>query len=124
MQYMSDLARWAEEHKDIIRPFMPVEEPGYMDKCKYYRCRVGNRSGQDRNNIKPVGGNMRVSEVRKKYPEFFAAIEAEVFFDVKDALKGTAIVPKIFRRIAYNAAAVATLELHKVLVACRKKPGR
>ena len=28
VQYMSDLARWAEEHKDEIPPFLPVNEPG------------------------------------------------------------------------------------------------
>jgi len=63
---------------------------------------------------------VRVLDVRKKYPEFFATVEASVWDDTRDALKGTMVVDKIRRRIAYNAAAVATLELHKVLVAGRK----
>ncbi len=34
-QYLSDLARWAEEHKSKISPFLPVEEPRWIDQCKY-----------------------------------------------------------------------------------------
>ena len=33
---MSDLAKWVEEHKDEISSFLPVEEPGWTDQCKYY----------------------------------------------------------------------------------------
>ena len=65
---------------------------------------------------------MRVADVRKKYPEFFAMVEAAVWDDVGEAFSGRDMwsdYPKIRRRIAYNASAVATLELHKI--ASRKK---
>jgi hypothetical protein len=65
---------------------------------------------------------MRVSDVRKKYPEFFATVEAAVWDDCQTvSYKGHPglVRPMIARRIAYNAAAVATLELHKI--ASRKK---
>jgi hypothetical protein len=63
---------------------------------------------------------MRVSDVRKKYPEFFATVEAAVYDDINEACKKTCLPPtKTVNSIAYNAAAVATLELHKI--ASRKK---
>ena len=34
--YHSDLAKWAKDHKEKIQPFLPVEMPGWIDKCKYY----------------------------------------------------------------------------------------
>ena len=37
---MSDLARWAEEHKDEMTPFQPVNELGWTDQCKYYSSSV------------------------------------------------------------------------------------
>lgn len=66
---------------------------------------------------------MCISEVRKKYPEFFVTIEAAVWDDTALDAKGAKcfIQPKARRRIAYNAAAIATLELHKIMVASRKK---
>ena len=59
---------------------------------------------------------MRVSEVRKKYPEFFVTIEAAVWDDAKEVG-----ISQARKRISYNAAAIATLELHKTVVASRKK---
>lgn len=64
---------------------------------------------------------MRVSDVRKKYPEFFVTVEAAVWDDIHEAFKPCLQGLKIYRRIAYNAAAVATLELHKIMSASRKK---
>ncbi|MBE3141239.1 MAG: hypothetical protein IMZ61_00235 [Planctomycetes bacterium] len=69
---------------------------------------------------------MRVSDVRKKYPEFFATVEAAVWYDIREInlKKGSDkkynplhIHDKDARRIAYNASAVATLELHKAIKA-------
>jgi hypothetical protein len=58
---------------------------------------------------------MRVSDVRKKYPEFFATVEAAVWDDMKDAFRKTCRPDeKVLRRVCYNAAAIATLELHKI----------
>jgi hypothetical protein len=62
---------------------------------------------------------MRVADVRKRYPEFFVTVEAAVWDDTGCIEKGHYIATKVRRRIAYNAAAVATLELHKI--ASRKK---
>ena len=62
---------------------------------------------------------MRVSVVRKKYPEFFATVEAAVWDDTHMLGRGPISNVKILRRIAYNVAAIATLELHKI--ASRKK---
>lgn len=56
---------------------------------------------------------MRVSDVRKKYPEFFNTVEAAVWDDLHIDVKNIKSMAKDFRRIAYNAAAVATLEHHK-----------
>lgn len=56
---------------------------------------------------------MTVSDVRKKYPEFFVEIEAAVWDDTGNVEKNHFITTKARRRIAYNAAAVAVLELHK-----------
>ena len=60
---------------------------------------------------------MRVADVRKKYPEFFVTVEAAVWDDLRNSCHDK--MCKDCRRIAYNAAAVATLELHKI--ASRKK---
>ena len=60
---------------------------------------------------------MRVADVRKKYPEFFATVEAAVWDDSRKSCHDKTC--KDCKRIAYNAAAVATLELHKI--ASRKK---
>lgn len=65
---------------------------------------------------------MRVSDVRKKYPEFFVTVEAAVWDDCNEgSYKGhpNMIRPMVAKRIAYNAATIATLELHKI--ASRKK---
>jgi hypothetical protein len=62
---------------------------------------------------------MRVSDVRKRYPDFFVTVEAAVWDDLRIDLKSLRSMEKSFKRIAYNAAAVATLELHKI--ASRKK---
>ena len=62
---------------------------------------------------------MRVADVRKKYPEFFATVEAAVWDDCVQAVKPSKWDGNKLKRIAYNAAAVATLELHKI--ASRKK---
>jgi len=71
---------------------------------------------------------MRVADVRKKYPEFFATVEAAVWDDSGTGkVKGHPfyIRDEVRRRLAYNAAAVATLELHKIAefhkIASRKK---
>jgi hypothetical protein len=55
------------------------------------------------------GGKMRVADVRKRYPEFFATVQDAVLTDSI----GIIFDKPAIRRIAYNAAAVATLELHK-----------
>lgn len=57
---------------------------------------------------------MRVSDVRKRYPEFFVTIEAAVWDDMHIDNHGISDI-KTMRRIAYNAAAIATLELHKMI---------
>jgi len=62
---------------------------------------------------------MRVADVRKKYPEFFVTVEAAVWDDCIQAVKPSKWDGAKLKRIAYNAAAVATLELHKI--ASRKK---
>jgi len=63
---------------------------------------------------------MRVADVRKRYPEFFVTVEAAAWDDMQmDFKRGIISDTKVMRRIAYNAAAVATLELHKI--ASRKK---
>jgi hypothetical protein len=66
---------------------------------------------------------MRVADVRKKYPEFFATVEAAVWDDSLGSIDNLpyAVCNKVRRRLAYNAAAVATLELHKIIIASRKK---
>jgi hypothetical protein len=58
---------------------------------------------------------MRVSDVRKKYPEFFVMVESAVWENIKDAGLNN-FRPVAAKRIAYNVAAVATLELHKIMV--------
>jgi hypothetical protein len=63
---------------------------------------------------------MKVSVVRKKYPEFFATVEASVWDETGDIEKNHFITTKARRRIAYNAAAVATLEIHKIMAAAKK----
>ena len=62
---------------------------------------------------------MRVADVRKKYPEFFVTVEAAVWDNCIQAVKPSKWDGAKLKRIAYNAAAVATLELHKI--ASRKK---
>lgn len=57
---------------------------------------------------------MRVADVRKRYPEFFVTVEAAVWDDCVQAIKPAKWDGTVLRRIAYNAAAVATLELHKI----------
>jgi hypothetical protein len=57
---------------------------------------------------------MRVADVRKKYPEFFVTVEAAVWDDCIQAVKPSKWDGAKLKRIAYNAAAVATLELHKI----------
>jgi hypothetical protein len=59
---------------------------------------------------------MKTSELRKKYPEFFAEIEAAVWDDCKI----NKLDFKIVNRISYNAAAVASFELHKILMQNKK----
>ena len=65
---------------------------------------------------------MRVSDVRKKYPEFFVEVEASVWDDTdcRDTKPRQYITDQARRRIAYNAAAVATLELHKIMMKIKK----
>ena len=66
---------------------------------------------------------MRVSDVRKKYPEFFVTVEAFVWDDTAPwgKPKSRCMIPdNARRRIAYNAAAVATLELHKIMMKIKK----
>jgi hypothetical protein len=63
---------------------------------------------------------MRVSDVRKRYPEFFVTVEEAVWDDMGDAFRKTCRPDdKVLQRVCYKAAAVATLELHKI--ASRKK---
>jgi hypothetical protein len=63
---------------------------------------------------------MRVADVRKRYPKFFVTVEAAAWDDMQmDFKRGIISDTKVMRRIAYNAAAIATLELHKI--ASRKK---
>jgi hypothetical protein len=58
---------------------------------------------------------MRVSDIRKRYPDFFATVEAAVWDDMNDAFRKTCRPDeKVLRRVCYNAAAIATLELHKI----------
>jgi hypothetical protein len=58
---------------------------------------------------------MRVADVRKRYPEFFVTVEAAVWYDMGEAFRKTCRPDdKVLRRVCYNAAAVATLELHKI----------
>jgi hypothetical protein len=61
---------------------------------------------------------MKVSVVRKLYPEFFATVESAVWDDLHSAIEKKKLPDaKVLRRIAYNAAAVATMEHHKSLTA-------
>ncbi len=63
---------------------------------------------------------MKVSDARKRYPGFFETVEAAVWDDMIDAFcdKGRPS-DKTLQRICYNAAAIATLEMHKIV--SRKK---
>jgi len=63
---------------------------------------------------------MRVSDVRKRYPEFFETVEAAVWDDARRSCREAGCKDCI--HIAYNAAAVATLELHKIMMAKKRKP--
>ena len=68
---------------------------------------------------------MRTSDVRKKYPEFFATIEAAVWDDSVGSVDNQPfhICDKVRKRLAYNAAAVATFELHKIVSGIKKQFG-
>jgi hypothetical protein len=56
---------------------------------------------------------MRFSEIQKKYPKLWATIESAVWNDTWNAFpSGGAIA---IRRVAYNAAAIAVLEHHKIM---------
>ena len=56
--------------------------------------------------------NLKISVLRKKYPDFFVNVEAAVYHDCTDRSTMNTFVAK---KIAYNAAAVAVVELHKIL---------
>jgi hypothetical protein len=54
---------------------------------------------------------MRMSVIRKRHPEFWTVVEAAVWDDM---LTFENMIPaNVRRRIAYNAAAIATSDLDK-----------